>query len=184
MLDRLKINSSYWVYESSLLNSKIVKHCCHRGRWVCHLHLQHEKTNDLFSLHKDTSSVPLITSSKVDNHVVQMMGYEVSFRSGTGTHQVRKLIILFFYPVYFRAIKCTYRLIIGSKRLFKIFPIVSRTRGYNTFFMLSSVEHEILNAHKYKKISRNSALLGLVKPRMEWYFFRSYMLKCQQLLAF
>ena len=27
----------------------------------------------------------------------------------------------------------------------------TRTRGYKTFFMLNSVEHEILNAHKYKK---------------------------------
>ena len=44
-----------------------------------------------------------------------------------------------------------------------------------------SVEHEILNAHKYK-LSRNSAFLGSDKPRM--LFFRSKMLKCQQLLAF
>ena len=29
---------------------------------------------------------------------------------------------------------------------------VSRPRGYKTFFMLNSVEHEILNAHKYKDI--------------------------------
>ena len=27
-----------------------------------------------------------------------------------------------------------------------------RARGYKTFFMLNSVEHEILNAHKYKNI--------------------------------
>ena len=27
----------------------------------------------------------------------------------------------------------------------------SRPRGYKTFFMLNSVEHEILNAHNYKK---------------------------------
>ena len=26
-------------------------------------------------------------------------------------------------------------------------------RGYKTFFMLNSVEHEILNAHKYKNIN-------------------------------
>ena len=37
-------------------------------------------------------------------------------------------------------------------------------RGYKTFFMLNSVEHEILNALKYK-ISRNSAFLGSDKPR-------------------
>ena len=34
----------------------------------------------------------------------------------------------------------------------------TRPRGYKTYFMLNSVEHEILNAHKYK-ISRNSASL-------------------------
>ena len=42
----------------------------------------------------------------------------------------------------------------------------SRLRGYKTFFMLNSVEHEISNTHKYKKISRNSAFLGSDKPRM------------------
>ena len=31
-----------------------------------------------------------------------------------------------------------------------------RDPGYKTFFILNSVKHEILNAHKYK-ISRNSA---------------------------
>ena len=29
-------------------------------------------------------------------------------------------------------------------------------RGYKTFFMLNSAEHEILNAHKYKKIKKFS----------------------------
>ena len=29
-----------------------------------------------------------------------------------------------------------------------------RPRGYKTFFMLNSVEHEILNAHKYKKVKK------------------------------
>ena len=32
--------------------------------------------------------------------------------------------------------------------------------------MLNSIEHEILNAHKYKNIIRNSAFLGSDKPRM------------------
>ena len=41
-----------------------------------------------------------------------------------------------------------------------------RPRGYKTFFMLNSIEHEILNAYKYKNISRNSAFLGSDKPRM------------------
>ena len=30
----------------------------------------------------------------------------------------------------------------------------SRPRGYNTFFMLNSVEHEILNAHKFRNIKK------------------------------
>ena len=31
-----------------------------------------------------------------------------------------------------------------------------RARGYKTFFILNSVEHEILNAHKYKNIQKFS----------------------------
>ena len=55
-------------------------------------------------------------------------------------------------------------------------------RGYKTFFVLNSVEHEILNAHKYENIKK----FGLFKAQLdlECYFSRSYMLKCQQLLAF
>ena len=55
-------------------------------------------------------------------------------------------------------------------------------RGYKTFFVLNSVEHEILNAHKYKNIKK----FGFFKAQLslESYFSRSYMLKCQQLLAF
>ena len=55
-------------------------------------------------------------------------------------------------------------------------------RGYKTFFVLSSVEHEIVNAHKYKNIKK----CGLFKVQLglECYFSHSYMLKCQQLLAF
>ena len=50
------------------------------------------------------------------------------------------------------------------------FTLVSKAhereaRGYRTFFMLNSVEHEILNAHKYKNIKK-SAFLGSEKPRM------------------
>ena len=60
--------------------------------------------------------------------------------------------------------------------------INSWPRGYKTFFVLNSVEHEILNAHKYKNIKK----FGLFKAQLslECYFSRSYMLKCQQLLAF
>ena len=39
------------------------------------------------------------------------------------------------------------------------------SRGYKTFFILNSAEHEILNAHQYK-ISRNSGFFGLNKLRM------------------
>ena len=34
--------------------------------------------------------------------------------------------------------------------------IDTRVRGYKTFFMLNSVEHEILNAHKYEDIKKFS----------------------------
>ena len=49
------------------------------------------------------------------------------------------------------------------------------------FFMLNSVEHEILNAHKYKN-KEIRHFLGSDKPKM--LFSRSLMIKCQQLLAF
>ena len=46
----------------------------------------------------------------------------------------------------------------GSKRYYydstNKFNVVSRSRDYKTFFMLNSVEHEILNAHKYKNIKK------------------------------
>ena len=35
-----------------------------------------------------------------------------------------------------------------------------RPRGYKTFFMLNSVEHEILNARKYKNRRKFSTFLG------------------------
>ena len=59
---------------------------------------------------------------------------------------------------------------------------MSRPRGYKTFFVLNSVEHEILNAHKYKNIKK----FGIFNAQLslECYFSRSYMLKCQPLLAF
>ena len=49
-----------------------------------------------------------------------------------------------------------------------------RPRGYKTFFVLNSVEHEILNAHKYKNIKK----FGLFDAQLslECYFSRSYML--------
>ena len=40
------------------------------------------------------------------------------------------------------------------------YPLIPKdiiwARGYKTFFMLNSVEHEILNAHKYKNINKFS----------------------------
>ena len=35
-------------------------------------------------------------------------------------------------------------------------PVELWARGYKTFFMLNSGEHEILNAHKYKNIKKFS----------------------------
>ena len=37
--------------------------------------------------------------------------------------------------------------------------------------MLNSVEHEILNAHKYKDIKTFSIFLGSDKPRMLFFLF-------------
>ena len=64
----------------------------------------------------------------------------------------------------------------------KFYNLETRPRGYKTFFVLNSVEHEILDAHKYKNIKK----FGIFKAHLslECYFSRSYMLKCQQLLAF
>ena len=45
-------------------------------------------------------------------------------------------------------------------------PAKTCPQGYKTFFMLNSVEHETLNAHKYKKIKKFSCFLGPDKPRM------------------
>ena len=50
------------------------------------------------------------------------------------------------------------------------------------FFVLNSVEHEILNAHKHKNIKKFR--LFKAQLSLECYFSRSYMLKCQPLLAF
>ena len=36
-------------------------------------------------------------------------------------------------------------------------PEKALSQGYKEIFVLSSAKHEILNAHKYKKKSRNSA---------------------------
>ena len=41
-------------------------------------------------------------------------------------------------------------------------------RGYKTFFVLNSIEHEILNAHKYKNIKK-FVFLGSAKHRMPFF---------------
>ena len=40
----------------------------------------------------------------------------------------------------------------------------TRARGYKTFFMLNSAEHEMLKAHKYKNIEKLSIFSGSDKP--------------------
>ena len=47
----------------------------------------------------------------------------------------------------------------------------TRPRGYKTFFMLNSNEHEILNAHKYKNIMKFGSFVAQIS--LECYFSRS-----------
>ena len=49
------------------------------------------------------------------------------------------------------------------------YNLETRYRGYKTFFMLNSVEHENLNAHKYKNIKKCGSFLGSDKPRILFY---------------
>ena len=44
-----------------------------------------------------------------------------------------------------------------------------KPRGYKTFFKLCSVEHKMLNAHKYKKYPKIQHFSGSYKPRMLFY---------------
>ena len=39
-------------------------------------------------------------------------------------------------------------------------------KGYKTFFVLNSAEHEILNAHKYKNIEKFNFFAGSDKTRI------------------
>ena len=48
---------------------------------------------------------------------------------------------------------------------------VNRPRGYKTFFMLNSIEHEILNSHKYKDIKKFCIFQAQIS--LECYFYRS-----------
>ena len=45
---------------------------------------------------------------------------------------------------------------------------LTRPRGYKTFFMLNSLEHEILNAHKYENINKVSIFQAQIS--LECYF--------------
>ena len=38
--------------------------------------------------------------------------------------------------------------------MFEVTEYTARPRGYKTFFMLNSADHEILNAYKYKNIEK------------------------------
>ena len=42
-------------------------------------------------------------------------------------------------------------------------------RGYKTFLMLNSAEHEILNAHKYKNIQILSNFQAQISPKCYFY---------------
>ena len=46
----------------------------------------------------------------------------------------------------------------------QIVQLYTRARGYKTFFMLNSIEHESLNAYKYKNIKKFGFFR--LKPRM------------------
>ena len=45
---------------------------------------------------------------------------------------------------------------------------ISWARGYKTFFVLNSAEHEILNAHKYENIKKFSIFLYQIS--LQYYF--------------
>ena len=50
-----------------------------------------------------------------------------------------------------------------------IAPTSTRPRGYKTIFMLNSVEHKILNAHKCKNIKKFGSFSAQIS--LECYFF-------------
>ena len=58
----------------------------------------------------------------------------------------------------------------------------SCARGYKTFFMLNSANHEIVNAHKYKNIKKLS--ISQAPISLECYFSCQLGLKCQRCLDF
>ena len=78
-----------------------------------------------------------------------------------GTLYVVHLLLYMRSTHYF---SCFLKLLLCSVFMF-------RPRGYKTFFVLNSTEHEILNAHKYENISK----FGFFKVQisLECYFSRS-----------
>ena len=59
---------------------------------------------------------------------------------------------------------------------------MTRARGYKTFFVLNSVEHEISNAHKYKNIKKFSFCQAQISG--ECYFSMSVKLAASCQLPF
>ena len=59
----------------------------------------------------------------------------------------------------------------GKQDNFAFSKFKTWARGYKTFFMLNSVEHEILNAHKYEKYLEIELFSGSHKPRMLFFLF-------------
>ena len=53
-----------------------------------------------------------------------------------------------------------------EKNIFVAVRFQSWPRGYKTFFILNSAEHELFNARKYKNIKDFSFCLGSDKPVM------------------
>ena len=73
-------------------------------------------------------------------------------------HSLNLWIISPYRTENFLNVKFTLKYGIREKR--KILKLMFWPRGYKTFFMLNSFEHEILNAHK-KNILRNLAFYRL-----------------------
>ena len=48
------------------------------------------------------------------------------------------------------------KVLLGGTLELAVFMMPNRPRGYKTFFVLNSVEHEILNTHKYEHIKKFS----------------------------
>ena len=61
-----------------------------------------------------------------------------------------------------------YKYFIKQGQLLKTNDISTRARGYKTFFMLNSAEHEILNAHKHQNIKKLSIFQAQIS--LECYF--------------